>query len=290
MRSVVCSSVDVDEQIGTMRENGTKLMIGLTSFLYRVTVLAKDKYDLRSFGMKALICSAEPLPEAMRRELQKAWGCKVLSHYGMTEMGLATSIECEASDGLHIDDADYMAEVVDPNTGKHLPDRVPGELVFTSLAMQGSPLLRYRTHDISFLIEPPCHCDFVTIGRMGKVQGRMDAQTKIGYGQKIFPVLFDEVLLSIPGVLSYHLALEREGYRDKLTFRVEYKGDAADAVEQIRAAIVSLDEIKEALENDLILPPVIDLMEAGSVPFAPKSKVIEDLRDSYDKPAEAKAS
>ncbi|MGE5379302.1 MAG: phenylacetate--CoA ligase family protein [Candidatus Saccharibacteria bacterium] len=290
MRSVVCSSVDVDEQIKTMRDNGTKLMIGLTSFLYRITVLAKDRYDLRSFGMKALICSAEPLPEAMRRELQKAWGCKVLSHYGMTEMGLATSIECEASDGLHIDEADYMAEVVDPITGRHLPDRVPGELVFTSLSMQGSPLLRYRTHDISFLIEPPCHCDFVTIGRMGKVQGRMDAQTKIGFGQKIFPVLFDEVLLSIPGVLAYHLTLEREGYRDKLTFKVEFKGDPAEGSRRIREAIVGLDEIKDALENDLIMPPVVELVEVGSVPFAPKSKVIEDLRQSYDRKTEAKAT
>jgi len=290
MRSVVCSSVDVDEQVRTMKGSGTKIMIGLTSFLYRITMLAKDKYDLRGFGMKAVVCSAEPLPEAMRREMQKAWGCKVLSHYGMTEMGLATSIECEAADGLHIDEADYMAEVIDPGTGKHLPDRVPGELIFTSLAMQGSPLIRYRTRDVSFLIEPPCRCDFVTIGRMGKVQGRMDAQTKIGYGQKIFPVLFDEVLLSIPGVLSYHLTLEKEGYRDRLTFRVEYKGEPSAGRKSMLDALLALDEIKEALENDLILPPVIELVEAGSVPFAPKSKVIEDLRGGYDRPAEAKGT
>jgi phenylacetate-CoA ligase len=290
MRSVVCSSVDVDEQMRTMREQGTKLMIGLTSFLYRITMLAKDKYDLRSFGVKAIICSAEPLPEAMRREMQKAWGCKVLSHFGMTEMGLATSIECEAADGLHIDEADYMAEVIDPATGKHLPERVPGELVFTSLAMQGTPLIRYRTHDLSFLIEPPCHCDFVTIGRMGKVQGRMDAQTKIGYGQKIFPVLFDEALLAIPGVLAYHLTLDKEGYRDRLTFKVEYKGDPAAGRRSILDALLQLDELKDALENDLIMEPVVELVEAGSVAFAPKSKVIEDLRGNYDSPAEAKAS
>ena len=148
--------------------------------------------------------------------------------------------------------------------------------------MQGTPLIRYRTRDLSFLIEPPCHCDFVTIGRMGKVQGRMDAQTKIGYGQKIFPVLFDEVLLSIHGVLGYHLLLEREGYRDKLTFTVEMKGDQAGAKEKILEALMQLDEIKEPLENDLILPLVIELVEAGSVPFAPKSKVIEDRRKNYD--------
>jgi phenylacetate-CoA ligase len=290
MRSVVCSAVVVDDQLRTMRENGTTLMIGLTSFLYRITVLAKDKYDLRSLGMKAIICSAEPLPEAMRRELQTAWGCKVLSHFGMTEMGLATSIECEAADGLHINDADFLAEVIDPVTGKHLPDRQMGELVFTSLSMQGTPLIRYRTRDLSFTIEPPCHCDFRTIGRMGKVQGRMDAQTKIGYGQKIYPVLFDEALLSISGVIGYRLSLERAGYRDRLTFRVEYKGDPGTGRKEIFNALVALDELKEALENDLILPPVIELVDAGSVAFAPKNKVIEDHRGGYDAPSEAKAS
>lgn len=290
LRAKVCSSVDVDEQIRTMKEQDTKVMIGLTSFLYRITVLAKDKHDLRSFGMKAIICSAEPLSEAMRREMRSAWGCKILSQYGMTEMGLATAIECEAADGLHMDEADYLAEVIDPVTGKHLPERAQGELVFTSLSMQGSPLLRYRTRDLSFLIEPPCHCDFVTIGRMGKVQGRMDAQTKIGYGQKIFPVLFDEVLLPIPGVLGYHLVLDREGYRDKLTFRVEMKGEQADAKERMLEALMQLDEIKEPLENDLILPPVIELVKAGSVAFAPKSKVIEDRRKNYDASTQAKVS
>lgn len=290
LRAKVCSSVDADEQIRTMKAEDTKVMIGLTSFLYRITALARDKYDLRAFGMKAIICSAEPLSEAMRREMRSAWGCKILSQYGMTEMGLATSIECEAADGLHMDEADYLAEVIDPQTGKHLPDRTPGELVFTSLSMQGTPLLRYRTRDVSFLIGPPCRCDFITVGRMGKVQGRMDAQTKIGYGQKIYPVLFDEALLPIPGVLGYRLVLEREGYRDRLTFHVELKGDPAGAKEKMLEALMQLDEIKEPLENDLILEPVIELVEAGSVAFAPKSKVIEDRRGSYDAADASKGS
>ncbi len=78
MRSVVSSTADVDEQVRTMKENGTTMMIGLTSFLYRVTILAKGRYDLRSFGMKAIICSAEPLSEAMRREMIASWGARCL--------------------------------------------------------------------------------------------------------------------------------------------------------------------------------------------------------------------
>jgi phenylacetate-CoA ligase len=107
LRSMVCSSVDVDEQVGMMQREDTKVLIGLTSFLYRITMLAKDQYDLRGLGLKAVICSAEPLPEAMRREMIATWGCKVLSQFGMTEMGLATAIECAVGDGLHINDADF---------------------------------------------------------------------------------------------------------------------------------------------------------------------------------------
>ena len=112
-------------------------------------------------------------------------------------MGLASSIECEVFDGLHINDADFIVEVVN-GSGKHLKDREGGEMLWTSISMEGTPLRRYRTRDLSYMIEPPCKCGSRTIGRIGKVRGRMDAQTKIGYGQKIYPLLFDEALLSIP--------------------------------------------------------------------------------------------
>jgi phenylacetate-CoA ligase len=285
LRSTMCSSVDVDEQVSTMQGEGTKVLIGLTSFLYRITMLAKDKYDLRGLGMKAVICSAEPLPEAMKREMTTAWGCKTLSQFGMTEMGLATAIGCAMGDGLHINDADFLAEVIDPESGGHLEDGIAGELVLTSLSMQGTPLIRYRTRDLSYLIEPPCGCDMLTIGRMGKVQGRIDAQIKIGYGQKVYPLLFDEALLSVPGVLAYRLVLEREGYRDRLTFQVEHRGDHGRTKDRIIEALMQLDEIREPLKNDLILPPLVEIVEAGSVAFTPKSKVIEDRRGNYDVPA-----
>lgn len=282
MRSVISSTADIDEQIQTMKGNGTTMMIGLTSFLYRVTVLAKDRYDLRSFGMKAIICSAEPLSEAMRREMISSWGCPVLAQYGMTEMGLATSIECDQYDGLHLNDVDFMVECVDPETGKHVDERRPGELIFTSLSMEGSPLIRYRSYDLSCAIEPPCGCGFRTVGKIGKVQGRLDAQTKIGYGQKIYPLLFDEAILPVPGVISYTLQLEREGFRDRLMFTVEHDGDPAPVREKVLEALNAIDEIRSAMENDLLLPLEVTLIPAGSVEFSPKSKTIIDKRPNYD--------
>ncbi len=201
----------------------------------------------------------------------------------MTEMGLATTIECHQYDGLHLNDADFLAECVDPDTGKHVGDREPGELVFTSLSMEGSPLIRYRSYDQSCIIEPPCGCGFRTVGKIGKVQARLDAQTKIGYGQKIYPLLFDEAILPVPGVISYTLQLEREGFRDRMRFTVEHDGDAAPVKEKVLDALNALDEIESALENDLIFPLEVDLISAGSVEFAPKSKTIIDKRPTYDR-------
>jgi phenylacetate-CoA ligase len=282
MRSVLASTIDVDQQIETMRKNHTTLMIGLTSFIYRITVLAKEKYDLRSLGIKAIICSAEPLPESVRQELIEAWGCKILSQFGMTEMGLASAIECEMYDGLHLNDADFLVEVVDTSTGRHTKERDVGEMLWTSLSMEGTPLIRYRTHDLSCLIEPPCGCGMGTIGKIGKILGRMDAQTKIGNGQKIYPLLFDEALHKVPGVLSFSLVLDRKGFRDQLTFRVEYMGEKEAGKEKILETLSGLDEIKESLDNDLMLPPIVEMLEVDQMTYTPKQQVIVDRREKDD--------
>jgi phenylacetate-CoA ligase len=280
--AVNASMIDIDEQLRIMGERKTSMMIGLTSFLYRITVLARERQDLRSFGMKAIICSAEPLPEAMRREMEAAWGCKALSQYGMTEMGLATTIECNAQDGLHVNDADFLAEVIDPVTGEHLPDRAEGELVWTSLSFEGSPLVRYRSYDISRPIEPPCGCGMSVVGKIGKIRGRLDMQTKAGLGDKIYPALFDEAILGVRGALGYRAFVESAGYKDLLRFKVEFFGDLEQGRKDIEEALRKLDEIKAGLDNDLLEGPVVEMVAVDLTKFSPKGSAIIDLRKHYD--------
>lgn len=282
LNAVNASTIDIDEQLRTMRERKTSMMIGLTSFLYRITVLAREKVDLRSFGIKAIICSAEPLPEAMRREMETAWGCKALSQYGMTEMGLATTIECRAQDGLHINDADFLAEVIDPVSGEHVPDRSEGELVWTSLSFEGSPLVRYRSYDISRPIDPPCGCGMNVVGKIGKIRGRRDMQTKIGLGDKIYPALFDEAVMGVRGVLGYQLLIDRVGYKDRLLFKVEFLGDQEEGRRRVEEALHKVDEIILGLDNDLIEGPFVEMIAANSVAYVPKTRTIIDLRPQYD--------
>lgn len=282
LRSQVCSEVKVDRQIEQMRKGNVKMMIGLTSFIYRITVLAREGHDLREMGMKAIICSSEPLSEAMRREIESSWGCKALSQYGMTEMGLATAIECFSQDGLHVDEGNYMLECVDPETGEHRKGRETGELIWTSLNMKGTPLLRYRSYDLSSFIAPPCGCGLSLVGKMGKPKGRTSSETKIGYGERIYPLLFDEAILSVSGVLGYQMSIDRVGFRDRLTFTVEYLGDASEGRRQVEEKVLHLDEIRSSLDNDLLDPLVIEMVPATE-DFVPKQKVFVDNRPLFDR-------
>ena len=282
LNAVKASTVDIEAQLKTMRERKTTMMIGLTSFIYRITVLAREKEDLRAFGMKAIILSAEPLPEVMRHEIEEAWGCKALSQYGMTEMGLATTIECRAHDGLHVNDADFLAEIIDPETGEHVGNREEGELIWTSLSFQGSPLVRYRSYDISKMIEPPCGCGINAVGKIGKIKGRLDMQTKVGFGEKVYPLLFDEAVLSVRGVLGYQLFIEKAGYKDRLRFKVEYLGDKEEGRKGVEEALHKVDEIRSGLDNDLIEGPIVEVIAANSEVYVPKTRTIVDLRTQYD--------
>jgi phenylacetate-CoA ligase len=279
LSAVVCSSADPQEQLRSMREHKVRMIIGLTSFIYRITMLGREKGDLRGFGIKAIICSSEPLPEAMRRELESAWGCKALSQYGMTEMGLATTIECPAQDGLHVNEVDYMAEVIDPSSGEHCADRSEGELLWTSLNMEGSPLLRYRSCDISAYIHPPCGCGFEVVGKISKPRGRLDAVTKLAYGEKVFPMLFDEAVLSIQGVLAYQITITRSGYKDILEVEAECIDPSPDVGDRICNSIESLDEVRSGMDNDLVEVRVRVIPVRDG--FVPKTKRIIDQRGQF---------
>jgi phenylacetate-coenzyme A ligase PaaK-like adenylate-forming protein len=107
--------------------------------------------------------------------IERAWGCEVFEHYGMTEMGLGGAMACEAHDGYHPREADLLFEIVDPRTGAPLPDGEYGEIVFTTLTRTAMPLVRYRTGDMSRFIPGPCPCGSV-LKRLARVADRKAAK------------------------------------------------------------------------------------------------------------------
>lgn len=280
--SSTCSETDIAVQMAVMKKAGSTHIIGLPSFIYRVTVLMGKETDLKSLGIKKIISTSEPLSESVRKTLEDAWGCKVLDVWGMTEIGLACAVECDEQDGLHTDEANILFEVIDPETGKHVPAGQDGELVVSSLNAQGTVLLRYRTKDRVSMQDPPCRCGMSFNRKLNKPRGRMDMQSKVGMGYKVYPLLFDEALFGEKAVVEYQLKITKEDYRDILTFEVETTAPSDELRERIISAVSSVREVSEGMAEDLIGRPRVEFLEVGSMQYSAKAKKIVDLRENYD--------
>lgn len=276
--SSVCSSSDIKEQMKVITDNDSTFIIGLPSFIYRVTVIMGEDVDLKTLGIKKIISTSEPLSESMRATLEEAWGCKVLDVWGMTEFGLACAIECDEQDNLHTDEANMLFEVIDPETGKHMPSGEVGELVVTSLTAEATPIIRYRTKDITALFDPPCECGSSFNKKLKKPSGRMDLQFKVGLGYKIYPVLFDEALFKDPAVIDYQVKITKEGFKDVLTFEVEASQKNDELAQRIISNVSEIMEIKDGLADDLVDVPRVNFIDVGSMEYSAKAKKIVDLR------------
>ncbi len=125
----------------------------------------------RDSAMKRVLLSAEYVDPAVVRRVEEAWGCRVFEHYGMTEMGLGGAVSCRMRQGYHIRENDLLVEIIDPDSGRRLPDGEWGEVVFTTLTRRGMPFIRYRTGDRSRILAEPCGCGSC-LKRLDRVQDR----------------------------------------------------------------------------------------------------------------------
>ena len=280
--SSVCSEADVEKQLTAMRDAKSTYIIGLPSFIFRVTKLLSKEIDLGTLGIKKIISTSEPLSESMRKQIQDAWGCKVIDVWGMTEFGLACAVECDEQNGLHTDEANMLMEIIDPETGKHVPAGERGELVITALNAEGTVLIRYRTHDIAALLDPPCGCGAHFNKRLVKPSGRIDLQFKIGYGHKVFPVMFDEAVFVSKDVIDYHVEITMEDYRDVLTFFIETDNPSEALEKQIIDSVSAIMEVSDGMEEDLVATPRVVFIAADNDDYKVKPKKIVDLRENYD--------
>ncbi|MDI6615643.1 MAG: phenylacetate--CoA ligase [Syntrophaceae bacterium] len=182
--------------------------------------------DMRSLRLRVGVFGAEPWSERMRQEIEDRLGIKALDIYGLSEIiGPGVAIECaEGRNGLHVFEDHFIVEIINPETGEPVPHGEEGELVFTTLTKEAVPLIRYRTRDLSRLIEEPCKCGRTHI-RMARISGRSDDMLIIR-GVNVFPSQIESVLLSIEGLEPhYQLIVDREGTLDTLEIQVEMSED-----------------------------------------------------------------
>jgi len=205
----------------------------------------KQGLDPRQSSLRIGIFGAEPWANAMREEIEDAFDLHAVDIYGLSEvMGPGVASECvETKDGLHIWEDHFYPEVIDPVTGKVLPDGEKGELVFTSLTKEAMPVIRYRTRDLTRLLPGTAR----SLRRMEKVTGRTDDMMIIR-GVNVFPTQIEEKLLTIPALsMHYQIVLSREGRMDQMEIQVEARPDAC-ALDVRKAAANRLEQaVKETI-------------------------------------------
>jgi phenylacetate-CoA ligase len=184
--------------------------------------------DPRQSSLKIAMCGAEPWTNAMRAEIEDAFNLHAIDNYGLSEIiGPGVSCECiESKDGPHIWEDHFYPEVIDPATGKALPDGEVGELVFTTLTKEAMPIVRYRTRDLSRLLPGTAR----TMRRMEKVTGRSD-DMMIVRGVNVFPSQIEEIILKDERLAPHFvIELRRAERLDEITVVVETRADADSGV------------------------------------------------------------
>ncbi|MHB8769947.1 MAG: phenylacetate--CoA ligase family protein [Syntrophales bacterium] len=253
-------------QIQLMRDFDTSVIHIIPSYaLHLSTVFTETGVDpRRDTRLKIAFLGAEPHSEKMRLKIEEFYGFKGFNSYGLSEMnGPGVAFECPEQKGMHIWEDNYIVEIIDPDTGKPLPEGEEGELVLTTLRREGMPILRYRTKDLTRIIPGPCPCGR-THRRIERIKGRTD-DMMILKGVNIFPIQIEKKLMEIPGVgTNFQIILEREGYNDSMTVKVEIQGEFfgghLQELETLRRRIV------EELRSDILITPRVDLVEPDSLP------------------------
>ncbi|MEJ7630312.1 MAG: phenylacetate--CoA ligase PaaK [Nocardioidaceae bacterium] len=196
------------------------IMVTPSYFLAIVDEMERQGIDPAASSLEIGIFGAEPWTDEMRREIEQRCAMHAVDIYGLSEvMGPGVAQECvETKDGLHVWEDMFYPEVVDPVSGQVLPDGEEGELVFTSLAKQAMPVIRYRTRDLTRLLPGTARPSY---RRMQRVTGRTD-DMMIVRGVNVFPTQIEEQLLKVGGLTPHYLCvLTRPGRLDEMTVRVE---------------------------------------------------------------------
>jgi phenylacetate-CoA ligase len=215
----------------------------------------------------------------MRRDLEAKFGIKAMDTYGLSEIiGPGVASECyEAQSGLHIWEDHFLCEVIDPETTQRLPLGESGELVLTTLTKEALPMLRYRTRDITRLIEEPCACGR-THRRMLRVTGRSDDMLIIR-GVNVYPSQLEAFLVGFPGLAPhYQLVLTRDGPMDAITIEVEL---AAPAPRDAPFAAKIAADVREHIKAMVGVSCDVVLKAPGEVPRSQGKAVrVKDLRQA----------
>lgn len=262
-----------------MRDFGATVLCCTPSYALHLWETAREEgIDFRELPLRIGCFGAEPWTEAMRHDMEQKMGIDAMNIYGLSEiMGPGVAMECvEAKDGLHIWEDHFLPEIIDPITGEQLPLGETGELVITTLTKEGTPLIRYRTRDLTSLNAVPCCCGRTHM-RISRLSGRTDDMIIIR-GVNVFPQQIETIIMENEGVTpNYQLVIDRKDNLDTLEIRVEV--DAQLFCDEIRHLQYLEQRIQKKVKEFLGVTTRVRLLEPHSIERSEgKAKHIVDMR------------
>jgi phenylacetate-CoA ligase len=278
---IPASNYETPKQLTIMKDYKTTALLSTPGYALHIgAILEEHHIHAEELFLQKGIFGAEPWSENLRSQIEESLHIDAFDNYGITEiMGPGVAFECSERNGLHINEDHFIVEIIDPDTLETKPIGEEGEIVFTTITKQGFPLIRYRTGDITALIEKPCPCGR-TLHRMERVSGRTDDMIIIE-GTNVFPSQIEEVLLEVEGVLPhYQIVLEREAGIDTMEIEVEASG-ILSSMDQIKELEQFKTTIEEHLSNSLGFRPTVTLVEPKSLRRSTGGKMdrVVDHRD-----------
>ena len=245
---VPVSSGNTARQITILRDFGSTVLACTPSYaMYIAETLKEMGVDKSELRLKAGIFGAEPWTDEMRMQLESMLGIKAYDVYGLTEIiGPGVSYGCSAQDGMHVNEDHFIIEVIDPETGKVLPDGEQGEIVFTAITKEAFPIIRYRTRDIGVVTSGVCECGR-TFKKMSKPRGRTDDMLIIR-GVNVFPSQIETVLLQNSYSPNYQIIVDRVNNLDSVEVKVEMNADSfTDSISELNRRERQLHDAMQSL-------------------------------------------
>jgi len=261
-------------QLKLMQDLGATVLAGIATYPLRLMEVAREEaFDLGRLRLRVAMLGSEMWSDDLRALIERALRVETFDIIGMTETGgPGLGIDCAAHAGIHVWEDHYYCEIVDPTTGRFVPDGEPGELVLTTLTREGLPLIRYRTRDLTRIVSrAPCACGRSHL-RVDRLRGRTDDMV-IFKGTNFYPSQIESLILRRPGAShEYQILLERGPGGDRLAVLVEARPEfqmvEAERLQQdIRARLDLTAEVRVLREGEIPRPQgkavrVVDRREA----------------------------
>ena len=226
---------DSATRLAWMEALGATVLVCTPSYALHLLEVGRQRgLDLSTFPVRITVHAGEPgagIPE-VRRRIEEGWGAKAFDHSGMSEVG-AYGFECVEQAGLHVNESEFIAEVLDPETGQ--PAR-EGELVLTSLGRAGWPIFRYRTGDRVRLAEPPCPCGRTFARLEGGILGRVDDML-IVRGINVFPSALEGIVRRFRAVQEFQIEVFRRSEMQEVRLLLEVDRGGESVARQVVEAL-----------------------------------------------------